>query len=502
MTRHNGARLGDALLEAGWVTERSISKALELQASFGGRLGTNLLEIGALREGELLSTLGRLRHTQTVEAEGFQAIPPDLLRLVPPKLAKRFEIVPVRRSGGTLLVASIDPGNALAEDELSAITGSMVRTVIGLEIRVRAALEQYYRLPQSVRLTALSRRLDGRGSGVISLPDQASLAAAAESNVLPLPDPSFGASSGDELPSLEPASLEPVLVESVLAEPVLAEQSHRGTALVAPEQVSRESSAPVESKRPDAAPTPAVTERPMAEKPVAEALGEQAIARQRPQPPLRAEPIREVAISDEEYANIFGPGNGADQGSHGAKAPESDVTTPAGEDGAGVSTDPEARLEATANRLARAGMRDDVADALLAFCRPDLDRRFLLIRRGQQVLGWRGEGSDVDAAMVRTIEIDAAMPSLFGNLTENPQFWTGPLPPFPAHAALLAALGEAPDGCVVGPLVVRGKVIGFLYADNGSAGVTNAPIAQLERLVRMAGLALEVALLKNKIRTL
>lgn len=456
------ARLGDALLEAGSITEQDISKALELQASFGGRLGTNLLEIGALGEGELLTMLGRLRHTQTVEADGFQTIAPDLLRLVPPRLAKRFEVVPVRRSGGTLLVASIDPGDALAEDELSTITGSMVRTVIGLEIRVRAALERYYRIPQSVRLTALSRRLDGRGSGVFSLPGTAvsdSESLADDQSLIAVPD---GRSS---------------------------------------------------SATPSAA-TPAPETASSAE---ATKLGEQAIARQRPLPPPRTEPIREVAISEEEYADIFGPGNesgsGSGRGGTGSRGSgsgtgiqpngaDTDLDGTAEAAAASLPADPEARLEAAADRLARAGMRDDVADALLAFCRPDLDRRLLLIRRGQQILGWRGEGMGIDAAKARAIEIDSGAPSLFGNLTEHPQLWAGPLPPFPAQASLLAVLGASPSGCVVGPLVVRGKVIGFLYADNGADGIAEAPVTLLERLLRMAGLALEVALLKNKIRTL
>jgi len=418
-------RLGEALVEAGWVRARDVAKALALQSDFGGRLGTNLLEIGAVSEGELLSVLGRLRRTQTAEGEAFRSVPPEVLRLVPPKLARRFEVVPIRRSGGSLLVAGLDPGDAVAEDELSTITGTLVRTVIGLEIRVRAALERYYRIPQSVRLGALSRRLDGGANG--------------------------GASGGHEMPR-------------------------------AGGGVSRQAS-----------PVPAAALRT-----APAAVGERSLDRRRPQPGGRVETVREIELSAEEHASIFGAQRGSSRavgrgsGKHRASEPTS----------VDLVADADARLTAIADALAHAEMRDDVADAVLSFCAPDFCRRILLIRRGDQILGWRGEGTGVEQEAVRQVEIDAGRPSLFGNLRENPQLWRGPLPPFPAQASLLGVLGEAPAGCVVAPLAVRGKIIAFLYADNKADGVDKAPVGQLERLAQMAGLALEVALLKNKIRTL
>ena len=147
-------------------------------------------------------------------------------------------------------------------------------------------------------------------------------------------------------------------------------------------------------------------------------------------------------------------------------------------------------------------MRDDVADAVLAFAAPDFARRLLLIRRGSQILGWRGEGHGLDDKAVRGLAIDADAPSLFANLSAHPQTWQGPLPPFPAQTPLIELLGDTPSSCIALPLVVRAKVIAFLYLDNASQRLDEAPIEELERVAQMAGLAVEVALLRNKIRTL
>lgn len=417
----HGGRLGDALIEAGYVEPRSVTKALDLQASFGGRLGTNLLEIGAVGETDLTAVLGRINRTQTVDPEALRSVPPEVIRMVPPRMAKRFGVVPFQHSGGSLLVAGLDPGDAVTEDELSMITGALVRTVIGLEVRIRAALERYYRIPQSVRLEALSRRLDGRSS---RLDDPAD--AIPSSSVPP--------------PSAVPASLR-----------------------------TRETDGSIERRR------PRLVKR-------------------------RAEVPREIELTDEEHDRIFGESRDEPRDEPGDEPREEG--SPDGDHG-----NLDTRLETASRALARAAMRDDVADALLAFAAPDFARRLLLIRRGSQILGWRGEGQGIAPKAVRKLLIETDAPSLFANLTDHPQTWRGPLPPFPAHEPLVAVLGGTPARCVALPLMVRGRVIAFWFlcpdpTRTESASVSNSVIEGLERVASMAGLAFEVALLRNKIRTL
>ncbi|RMH16111.1 MAG: hypothetical protein D6696_19005, partial [Acidobacteria bacterium] len=153
-------RLGELLVEQGEIDRAGLKRALSLQRELGGRLGTNLLELGLTTEERLLKALGRLRQVQTVSHRELLEIPRDVLRLIPPKLARRYQIVPLKRSGGTLLVAAMDPGDAVVEEELKSLTSCLARTVVGLEVRIQGALERYYRIPRPVRLAALARRLD------------------------------------------------------------------------------------------------------------------------------------------------------------------------------------------------------------------------------------------------------------------------------------------------------------------------------------------------------
>jgi hypothetical protein len=164
---------------------------------------------------------------------------------------------------------------------------------------------------------------------------------------------------------------------------------------------------------------------------------------------------------------------------------------------------PDERLDEASVALQNAEMREDIGDALLEFCAPYLSRRLLLVVRQGKVVGWRGEGPGVAPAAVRSVSVPLDRPSIFVNLTKGSEFWLGALPAMPGNQELVRALGGVPPrDCVVLPMFVSGKPLGFLYGDNRDTGVTDIPISHLRRLVAKADLAFQVYLLKGKIRTL
>ena len=163
---------------------------------------------------------------------------------------------------------------------------------------------------------------------------------------------------------------------------------------------------------------------------------------------------------------------------------------------------PEQRLDAVADALTRAEIRDDVADLVLAYCAPYLRRRVLLIRRDGRILGWRGEGEGVTVIGLRGIDVPGDEPSLFANLDPSAGLYVGPLSPFPAHRTLQDGLGTPPRACVVIPIKVRDRIACYLYGDNMAGDLDALPAEAIERLARKVGTAFEVIILKNKIRRL
>ncbi len=153
-------RLGDLLLREGLVTREQIQKALSRQRILGGLIGTNLLDIGAVPEELLLEILGQQVGTPTVEATMLDNIDPQVLNRLPKDIVKRYQVVPFRIDGGTLLVASTTPHQLGVEEEIKALGGTMARSYVGLEVRIWEALERHYRLRPPLRMERLLKRLN------------------------------------------------------------------------------------------------------------------------------------------------------------------------------------------------------------------------------------------------------------------------------------------------------------------------------------------------------
>jgi len=163
----------------------------------------------------------------------------------------------------------------------------------------------------------------------------------------------------------------------------------------------------------------------------------------------------------------------------------------------------EALLEAASLAMQNVEMRDDIADAMLGFCAPIFRRRMMLVKRGDILLGWRGEGFGVDESAVRAVSIPADEPSVFSGLLQGAEFWLGPLPTMPHNADLVVALGNpAPKDCYILPVRLKDRVVCFLYGDNLDEGVGGPPLGELKRLAAKASLAFQIYLMKGKIRTL
>lgn len=402
-------RFGDFLVCRGRIRPEHLKKAMEFQQMVGGRLGTNLLELDLIREWTLRRELGEFRKVRTATAIQLKDVPADIIRMVPPKIARRYQLVPIERKGNVLVVASADLVDPLVEDELGLLTSCGIRAVIGIELRLYGALEKYYGVPLPPRLSGLIRRLDkvaaSRATAAAAAPTDTTEKPAAQ----PVPSPS--------VPAPPPP---PVPAPSILA---------------------------------DASSTAAP-----------------------PAPPVEPE-IQYIELDADTRAGLYS---------------EDDERRP-----------PAARLETAAHELQHIDIRDEIGDVILDFCRLYFRRCLLLIHRKKQIIGWRGEGQGVELESLRAIDIPAEEPSVFSSLLQGTNLWRGPVPALPGNRLLIDGLGgEAPKECLVLPISLRSRIVCFVYGDNVDRGIGDAPLPELRRLVMKAGLAFEVYILKNKIRTL
>jgi len=152
---------GDWLVKKGLLRPEDLKHALETQQTIQTQLDTILLDLKLVPERTLLEALGGHHKTRTVSGAQLATISPAVARMVSPRVATRFQIVPFKLEGKTLSVAAIEPGDLLVEDELALMTGCMVASYVTLETRLMEALHRLYGVHLTPQFVSLIKRLSG-----------------------------------------------------------------------------------------------------------------------------------------------------------------------------------------------------------------------------------------------------------------------------------------------------------------------------------------------------
>ncbi len=149
---------GDFLVQQKIITNDQLTEAMNAQVIFGGRLGTNLIESGAINEDVLEKHLARYHRLQPVALDSLNNIPTNTLRLIPVSLVRKFRVIPFDAKEKHLGVLMMDPGRLDALDELSFVTGLNVKPYVVPEIKFLLLLEKYYRIKRDIRYITLSKQ--------------------------------------------------------------------------------------------------------------------------------------------------------------------------------------------------------------------------------------------------------------------------------------------------------------------------------------------------------
>jgi len=136
-------KLGEILVREGLITQEQLRKALLEQKNSGMRLGYTLVKLGFIEETEVSKMLARQYRMPAVDLSRFE-VDPKILKLLPPDIATKHTVLPLKREGRTLTVAIADPNNVTAIEDIKFITRCDVFPVIAGEYTLRNAIERYY----------------------------------------------------------------------------------------------------------------------------------------------------------------------------------------------------------------------------------------------------------------------------------------------------------------------------------------------------------------------
>ncbi len=136
-------RLGDLLVAEGLVKQEELQRALAEQKGTTEKLGSVLVRLKLVNEEQLTGFLSRQYGIPSITLSQLD-IDPGILRLVPPQIARKYEVLPVKRAANTLTLAMADPTNVFALDDVSFMTNLQVLPVVASQAAIRRAIERNY----------------------------------------------------------------------------------------------------------------------------------------------------------------------------------------------------------------------------------------------------------------------------------------------------------------------------------------------------------------------
>lgn len=142
-------RLGELLVKDGLVSAAAVEEALESQVVHGGRLGTNLVELGLLSEPDLAKALGKLHNC--AHASGEMVPDPKAVGLVNLNEADDKEYLPMRSDATRLSVAVVNPHDFPTLDAIAFKTGKRVVPVVIPEFRMNQLLRRHAKAFRQLR---------------------------------------------------------------------------------------------------------------------------------------------------------------------------------------------------------------------------------------------------------------------------------------------------------------------------------------------------------------
>ena len=446
-------RLGEMLVQAGKITPFQLEETLKGQAIFGGRFGTNLVEMGYLDERDLAEFLSQKTGVPHAVLEQLLDIPDDVVKLISYDYVKKYRVVPIELNKRKLTLAMVDPTDFHAIDEISFATGLIIMPVIAPELRIVTAMEKYYRIKREVRYISVeggSRSRNRHHAAHQSAPQAATPA----SRVVTAPPPPAPQPTLESWPLPEE--------EEILELPVLEDLSC--LELLESSEQSQAAPAPPVAPTPVAAVPPAATGTAMtpetaAPTPAAEPPAPQSAPEQQPPAvPPAAEIYEEIEEPEQDYS-----------------------------------------LESVLAGLAEPEDRDWIAELVTGHLGAQFRRVAFFLLRGGRASGWVARVDNKPVPEFEDLELSLTEPSVLNVVDQSKNFFMGPMPATAGNQAIMEALGGGtPFNNLLVPLVMMGRVVAVLYVGGGSAPLEEK-LPEIQKLISKAAMAFEILILKSKI---
>ncbi|MDD3031469.1 MAG: ATPase, T2SS/T4P/T4SS family [Atribacterota bacterium] len=137
-------RLGEILINQGLINSEQLKRALEAQKTDGKKkLGEILVSQGILTQKQLLQALQHVYEAEYIELDEV-ILDPEIVTIIPKRIAVRYKIVPLSKENGTLTIAMANPLDVNTIDYIKEYTKLDVVPKLASEEDISNALSSYY----------------------------------------------------------------------------------------------------------------------------------------------------------------------------------------------------------------------------------------------------------------------------------------------------------------------------------------------------------------------
>ncbi len=142
-------RLGDLLVHESVITEDQLKQALSTQRESGRKLGQALIDLGFVSEDGLLNFLSQQLNIPLLDISQRQ-IEPHVIKLISEVQARRLKAIAIEDRGDRILVGMSDPADLSVVDTLANILPKSVELAIVREKQLYHAFDSYYRRTEDI----------------------------------------------------------------------------------------------------------------------------------------------------------------------------------------------------------------------------------------------------------------------------------------------------------------------------------------------------------------
>lgn len=133
----------DYLIEQKALSQEELDKVLDVHKKRDGLLVELLIKLGYLKEAQLADILSGYLSIPPIRVLNLN-IPKEVLAMVPERMARDYQVLPIGKIGDTLTLAMGDPLNVLVIDDIKKITKCEINPVIALFSEIKEAISNCY----------------------------------------------------------------------------------------------------------------------------------------------------------------------------------------------------------------------------------------------------------------------------------------------------------------------------------------------------------------------